>query len=175
MIPLLELRRGESSLHHMSAAVLLVFRSKSSAARPGLELRRPSSPPYVCNTLRGAALAVLGGLLPPPDLEVIFIVFVAPSSSRPRGRLRRLRRQRLCGSVIPAFRSTRVCIPISAVLLYLHSIDPGCSKDIVGRNFFVFCMRSPSVVSEPIYRRYSCTLLEPVLCTGAPFLLFATL
>ena len=36
-------------------------------------------------------------------------VFVAPSSSRPRGRLRRLLRQRLCRSVIPAYRSTRVC------------------------------------------------------------------
>jgi hypothetical protein len=33
---------------------------------------------------------------------------VAPRSSRPWGRLRHLRQQRLCGSVIPPFRSSRV-------------------------------------------------------------------
>ena len=61
----------------------------------GPEVRKSSLSTVCVRVLRGAARVAL--------------IVVGPASSRPRGRLRRLHQQRLCGSVIPAFRSTRVC------------------------------------------------------------------
>jgi hypothetical protein len=64
---------------------------------------------------------------------------IAPSSSRPWGRLRHLRQRRLCGNVISAFRSSRVHVQnsftITALLLDRSLGNRGC----VGHKIVVIC------------------------------------
>ena len=101
--------RGGKSLHYTHTAVLLdpIFRFRCSA---GSGARRSSSTPYVCGTTRCYTGGTGSCLLPLHHLEVgAAFVFVAPSSSRPRGRLRHLLRQRLLWERNPRYRSTRVC------------------------------------------------------------------
>ena len=81
-----------------------------------------SSAPYVCNALRGAALAVLGGLLPLHDLEVGFVG---------------LHRQRSCGNVIPLSVYKGMYSDLHSYYYICIEEILVCFRDIVARIFFI--------------------------------------
>lgn len=120
VVPLSEPHRGKEGISSTIAGSHVSWCSgpRSSAARYGFGAGA-SSPPYVCGRC-GVAYSEVYFLHPTSGSSSPSSC--GRSSSRPRELNCVVFVVNAC-AVIPAIRSTRVCIPISAVLLYLHSVD----------------------------------------------------
>ena len=75
VIPPLELRQGEVLSTIRTPPCCWSSGPNLPLLRPWIGARRSSASPYVCEALRGATLAVLGGLLPLHGIEV-FVGFI---------------------------------------------------------------------------------------------------